>query len=145
MSLSPGKKLGLIRESAGVLDSYGWPELDLILRTFGFPTSDTWSSPGKYDYALSQLENGPEEKLGSLNAYLLGKEEREISQERAVADLPAENNLPWRAGLFRLFISHLAEQKLFASELKLDLLSCGIDGFVAHEDIVPSREWQSRM
>lgn len=48
----------------------------------------------------------------------------------------------WKPGLFRLFISHLTSNKESASNLKLCLSDYGIDCFVAHEDIVPSKEWE---
>ncbi len=48
----------------------------------------------------------------------------------------------WRIGHFRLFISHLNTNKESASNLKHCLSDYGIDCFVAHEDITPSREWE---
>ena len=48
----------------------------------------------------------------------------------------------WKPGLFRLFISHLSTNKQSASNLKQCLHNYGIDCFVAHEDITPSKEWE---
>lgn len=48
----------------------------------------------------------------------------------------------WKPGSFRLFISHLSTFKVSAYNLKQCLLSYGIDCFVAHEDITPSKEWE---
>lgn len=48
----------------------------------------------------------------------------------------------WKPGLFRLFISHLSKYKVAASNLKQCLQNYGIDCFVAHEDITPSKEWE---
>lgn len=48
----------------------------------------------------------------------------------------------WKPGLFRLFISHLSVNKESASNLKQCLKYYGIDCFVAHEDITPSKEWE---
>lgn len=48
----------------------------------------------------------------------------------------------WKPGQFRLFISHLTKYKESASNLKLCLSNYGIDCFVAHEDITPSKEWE---
>jgi hypothetical protein len=47
----------------------------------------------------------------------------------------------WNAGRFRMFVSHKAEHKRTASELKQALERFGISCFVAHEDIEPTREW----
>jgi hypothetical protein len=43
---------------------------------------------------------------------------------------------------FRLFISHIAAHKDKATRLKTCLAPYGIIGFVAHEDIHPTLEWQ---
>lgn len=48
----------------------------------------------------------------------------------------------WKAGYFRLFLSHLASFKVQASRLQSTLKKYGISSFVAHEDIKPSKEWQ---
>ena len=48
----------------------------------------------------------------------------------------------WKPGHFRLFISHLSKNKISASNLKCCLAEYGIDCFVAHEDITPSKEWE---
>lgn len=48
----------------------------------------------------------------------------------------------WKPGFFRLFISHVSKYKESASNLKSSLTAYGIDCFVAHEDITPSKEWE---
>jgi len=48
-------------------------------------------------------------------------------------------------GKFRLFISHLSKDKVFLSELKEALAYRGIAGFLAHEDIEPTKEWQTEI
>lgn len=55
------------------------------------------------------------------------------------------NDQMWRPGYFRLFISHLSEYKESASNLKECLQNYGIDGFVAHVDITPSKEWEKEI
>lgn len=52
------------------------------------------------------------------------------------------NDSMWKPGYFRLFISHVSANKESASNLKQGLLTYGIDCFVAHEDITPSKEWE---
>jgi len=46
---------------------------------------------------------------------------------------------------YRLFLSHKAEFKEGAAELKERLLVYGISSFVAHEDIHPAKEWQDEI
>lgn len=52
------------------------------------------------------------------------------------------NDSMWKPGYFRLFISHVSKYKESASNLKNSLATYGIDCFVAHEDITPSKEWE---
>lgn len=52
------------------------------------------------------------------------------------------NDSMWKPGFFRLFISHVSKYKKSASNLKRSLTAYGIDCFVAHEDITPSKEWE---
>lgn len=51
----------------------------------------------------------------------------------------------WTEGLFRLFLSHVAAHKVQVSGLKKALGAYGITAFVAHEDVVPSLEWQNEI
>ena len=51
----------------------------------------------------------------------------------------------WRSGYFRVFISHLTENKESATYLKRFLAQYGIDCFVAHEDIEPTQLWQTEI
>ena len=50
----------------------------------------------------------------------------------------------WGVGNVRLFISHNAQDKTLATELKGNLLRIyNVASFVAHEDIAPTDEWQN--
>lgn len=51
----------------------------------------------------------------------------------------------WAPGYFRMFISHVSSHKQSAANLKLALSEYGISGFVAHEDIEPTTEWQEEI
>ena len=57
-------------------------------------------------------------------------------------ELPDEDEV-WGIGNIRLFISHKAEDKELATQIKSALNRCGITSFVAHEDITPTEEWQN--
>lgn len=48
----------------------------------------------------------------------------------------------WKPSTFRLFISHVSKYKGSATNLKQCIANYGIDCFVAHEDITPSKEWE---
>jgi TIR domain len=60
---------------------------------------------------------------------------------RPPADAAALSRL-WEPSYFRLFLSHKAEYKEGAGELKRELKTLGLSCFVAHDDIQPTREWQ---
>jgi hypothetical protein len=51
----------------------------------------------------------------------------------------------WGDRGYRLFLSHKAEVKKDAAELKSSLKPFGISCFVAHQDIRPTREWQAEI
>lgn len=51
----------------------------------------------------------------------------------------------WGPQTCRLFLSHVAVHKVAVSDLKRSLRTLGISGFVAHEDIEPTLEWQAEI
>lgn len=51
----------------------------------------------------------------------------------------------WQPNQLRLFLSHVARHRVAVSHLKRELDYLGISSFVAHEDIVPSLEWQAEI
>ncbi|MDA3876852.1 MAG: toll/interleukin-1 receptor domain-containing protein [Halothiobacillus sp.] len=51
----------------------------------------------------------------------------------------------WGANKYRVFISHKADDRGAVSALKDELSKYGIAAFVAHEDIVPTTEWQNEI
>ena len=51
----------------------------------------------------------------------------------------------WKTGYYRMFISHKVENKISASNLKSCMEVYGISGFVAHEDIKPSKKWHQEI
>lgn len=66
------------------------------------------------------------------------------SKSVSISNIPiADDESMWKYNYYRLFISHLAKDKIRASYIKKILSPYGIDCFVAHEDISPSREWQT--
>ena len=51
----------------------------------------------------------------------------------------------WGNGRIRAFISHAADYKEQANEVKSNLESYGVATFVAHDDIAPMKEWQGEI
>lgn len=57
----------------------------------------------------------------------------------------AEEPTFWQRGYYKMFISHLTDDKSIAGDLKRILGTLGISCFVAHEDIKPTKVWQDEI
>lgn len=65
------------------------------------------------------------------------------SGQRTIA--PDASRRIWGEDGYRVFLSHKTEVKKEAAELKAQLRLFGASSFVAHEDIVPTQEWQDEI
>lgn len=135
MPLTPSERVFLIKEASGRLAQEEWPLIDLTLRQFSLPTTDGWSSD-KFRYLVEMLEGCEDSKLTDLALHVGIK----TSQQSRGIDPPF-----WRAGMLRLFISHLTEYRTLAAGLQQEFWRYGISAFVAHNDIEPTREWQAEI
>jgi hypothetical protein len=132
--MKPRDRIELLKKLAGNLSDRKWGEVDLILRQFSLPWSESWQEGSLYDYALHYLEQANDSGLRELFEYLF--------PGQAAADSPGVfTEGPWTPGHFRLFLSHISSDKRFVAEVKRYLELQAIDGFVAHQDIEPTREW----
>ncbi len=136
MPLSPSQRIALILEVVKRLSSEEYSLIDLTLKQFGMMWSDQWDGT-KANYVLQMIESGSDQALAGL-AHHLGFD---VEQAGTSKIEPAF----WRKGMLRLFISHLATHKKWAGELQEALLGYGISGFVAHNDIEPTLEWQNQI
>lgn len=68
-----------------------------------------------------------------------------ITLQRSVKEMADAAERLWTKGYVRAFLSHKADDKKQAAELKSSLSNMGISAFVAHEDIEPTREWQDEI
>lgn len=66
-----------------------------------------------------------------------------VSRQRTIT--PDASQRIWGDSGYRVFLSHKTEVKKEAAELKKKLGNFGIASFVAHEDIVPTTEWQEEI
>lgn len=123
----------MMKRVASTLSRMEGAEIGLTLRQFGFATSAWWEDEPSYVYTLRMLEDGNnDESLSLLDQHLH----------------PSESSAPvepghWEPGRFRLFMSHTSAKKRAVAALKAALSPFGIDAFVAHEDIEPTKEWVS--
>lgn len=128
------ERIDCIREIAKSMSSFEWPDIDLIFSQFQLPTSDMWSGD-KNGYVIHHLKEAADEPLLELKNYLSPREQE---------DTPLSNSSEgiWHPGRFRLFLSHVSEDKKVVTEVKERLAAYSIDCFVAHQDIDPTSEWQ---
>lgn len=133
-------------EKIEFLDSIGaelqsrmsFSDIDTYFRGHGVPTQDDYPHNSKRAYAKDMLANVDDELL------------YKIADELGIIEVP-NNSTPykdvsfWKAGHFRLFLSHLASFKVQTSHLQTALRKYAISSFVAHEDIEPTKEWQNEI
>jgi hypothetical protein len=128
-----GDRIELMKKLAKRLSEREWGEVDLILRQFNSPLPHDWESSDRTAYVLWALERTDDEQmLVELHEYLFPSE--------PVLGQPPPNG-HWQPDLCRLFMSHVSAEKALIGQVRTRLRSLGIDGFVAHEDIEPAKEW----
>jgi TIR domain len=127
--MRPGERVDLIKRVADSLARTSWDHVDLVLRQFGLPWSREWQ--GELEgYVLHHLQRGEDAQLVELHAYLFPEPvERAVETDR------------WTPSHFRLFMSHVHDDKALVSAVKSHLSRYGVDSFVAHEDIEPTKQW----
>ena len=115
---------------------FTWEEIYSYLHEYDDSVSyyqgEQWDSLD--EYITIQLGRFSDDSVARIYEELLGKD---ISDDTTTLDVSSL----WRSGYYRLFISHLTKDKIAISNLKKCLVHYGIDCFVAHEDIEPSKEW----
>lgn len=137
MPFSASKRINLLKEISARLQVEEWPLIDLTLSQFSLPTTDEWQRGNKSDYVIEMAKGAIDDVLIEL-AQHVGFLFEEVPK-------PGIDPPFWRKRMFRLFISHLSLEKALAAQLQQALLAFGISGFVAHNDIEPTLEWQSQI
>lgn len=134
------EKLALIDRIGRTLQSrFSYSDIDVFLREFGVAAPTTVTTNSKWVYSKTALQGLTEETILKIA--------RELALPHGISAIA--DNLPPHAwhdtGLLRLFISHISKDKVKATRLKECLAPYGIAGFVAHEDIQPTLEWQDEI
>ncbi len=133
------EKMRLINEIALILqERYTFREIDVFLSEFKVRLPENIEVNSKRVYSSSAL--------GGLSDDLVLQIASDLGL-RPNMELPIGLPVLWAdtQNKFKLFISHMAEQKLKATRLKECLVDYGIVSFVAHEDIAPTLEWQTEI
>lgn len=137
MQLSASKRITLVSEISSRLQMEEWPLIDLTLSQFGLPTTDEWQGGNKNSYVIDMVKGAKDNILIEL-AQHVGFLFEEVPK-------PGIDPPFWRKRMFRVFITHLSSEKVLAAQLQEALLTYGISGFVAHNDIEPTLEWQTQI
>ena len=136
------QKVALLGSIAKAIDErYGWQDAFIYLRQCGAIVRDR-DEDGYSDKEFlvkEELESFSDESLVAIAEDL----ELPLPSIRRESLVPPRN---WpNNGKFRLFISHLSKDKDKAKRLRDCLVPYNISGFVAHEDIMPTVEWQKEI
>lgn len=132
-AMKPLERIDLIKAIA--VDLQGrmtYNDIDIYLKAYGIKGA-TGNFGSKRVYV--------QEILGNVSDALIIKIGEELNVYKSDRANEEEESRCWALGFFRMFISHLTQNKESASNLKTCLSEYAISGFVAHEDIEPSREW----
>ena len=119
---------------------YGYADIDLFLAAYNInPPSEPVNYNSKWVYSKTALKNVDNKTLLQIA--------NELEIEANTPEMKGINPPDiWADGLqFKLFLSHLAIHKDKAQRLKEALAEYHIAAFVAHEDITPTREWQTEI
>jgi TIR domain len=137
VALTPAEKLDLIKSSAAALAEENWTDLNVTLEVFGV-ADNTWDGQwdSHYDYAAFRLSDATDDALIGIHAHLVEKEPISTASTQVG---------PWQKDHFRLFFSHTHPNKGLATEIRAHLLDKGVDVFVAHEMIEPTKEWMEEI
>lgn len=112
-----------------------YSDIDVYLGAYGVDCKDFQpSTNSKWVYVKELLANADEKLLLEIA--------NDLELEHNLSTVAPKEATFWKAGHFRLFISHLASFKVNAARLQQALKKYAISSFVAHEDIEPSKEWQ---
>jgi hypothetical protein len=136
--MTPSEKIKLIKEITNKLGRDDWTMVNVTLRQFRINTIEPDEFYGGLsEYIPYMLEGNSDQTLIDLAQHL------EINLFESPSSIP--DPIFWKKNFFKLFLSHISSFKKETAKLQKSLLSYGITSFVAHEDIEPTKEWQSEI
>jgi TIR domain-containing protein len=133
--MRPGERLTLIQNIYATLVAEEWGSWDMVdtaLSEFG---AEWVATEDPVKRTLERLRSLSDDNLIALNAHL---HPDDADLTTSASDVGAG---PWEANHFRLFLSHTSAHKKVAGDLRNAMLPVGIDSFVAHTTIEPTKEW----
>jgi hypothetical protein len=132
--------------------------MDLVLAVFdGRQTGDAWSDSRVNlvlsGFGLDEVTVDPRYEslfLDEVRRRLQGADDETLVEIAAHLQLtldgePVDDSGLWNPGEVRVFLSHSATHKAFVSDVAEALRVHGLSGFVAHDAIEVTREWQAEI
>jgi len=118
-----------------------YADIETYLKQCGVDISKQTSNVNsKWVYVKELLAEEPDERVIEI------ADELEIDHGYvAQRHVGAADTRFWLSGHFKLFLSHISSVRAKAAQLQKSLRGYGISGFVAHEDIEPTKEWQKEI
>ncbi len=117
---------------------YRYDEIDAYLAAYKIAPPKEVTANSKWVYS--------KEALKGVDSKILTEMAEELGVAGSVNFFALQPPVVWPdSEKFRLFISHLARDADKAMRLKDALSTYNIAGFVAHEDIMPTKEWQAEI
>lgn len=113
----------------------------MVLGEFGIPEA---GGGDREEIRIARLRGATDGALESLWRFVT---DVSPSSERSSLAAPSREDVArlWPAGSPRVFLSHKAESKVQAKGLKDELAKFGAASFVAHDDIEPTKAWQTEI
>lgn len=131
--MRPGERVDHIRKRARTLSEQSDGEVRLVLGQFDIEAGNMDDFQSRDDYLLYTLGKASDADLQRLSEYLVPSKVGEV--------MAIEPPGLWQAGALRVFCSHRDTDKVLVSEVKKELADLGVDCFVAHQDIEPTKDW----
>ena len=138
----PESRISWIRRISEYLKNRTWTDENMVLGEFGIPEESRGGD--RHDIRIRRLQQAGDQALEALWRFAQGLGPSTETPSLASASRPDLIRL-WGQGSPRVFLSHRAEFKVQAKELKDELAKWGATSFVAHDDIEPTRAWQTEI
>lgn len=133
------QRLSLINEIAIKLQQeMKTNEINILLSPYNLKSNFQTSVGSKRVYVQELLREETSEKILQIATDL----EMDISVYKIKKANKGSGPTVWLSDKTKVFISHLAKDKEKASKIQHYLLKNEMSGFVAHEDIEPTKDWQ---
>ncbi len=136
--MEAGERFSLIRAIHSTLmraNAWNVPLIDALLSEFCADTSNVESVTER---VLERLASLADDRLAALNQHV----NPDAVSSADASDQGSSEEGPWANGAFHLFISHISRHREPAAAIRQWMAPFGVDAFVAHDTIEPTRPWQ---